>query len=54
MEQFGEGIVPVGPIMKRLDEAHYEGYLSLEFEGDGDEREGVERSMAALHALLLP
>jgi len=50
----GEGIVPVGPIMKRLDEAHYEGYLSLEFEGDGDEREGVERSMAALHALLLP
>ena len=50
----GEGIVPVGPIMKRFDEAHYEGYLSLEFEGDGDEREGVERSMAALHALLLP
>ena len=48
----GEGVVPVGPIMNRLHQAGYQGYLSLEFEGDGDEIEGVRRSVSALRSLL--
>ncbi len=48
----GEGVVPVGPVLNRLNDAGYRGYLSLEFEGDGDERDGVRRSLDALRALL--
>jgi sugar phosphate isomerase/epimerase len=48
----GEGVVPVGPVLKRLNEAGYHGYLSLEFEGEGDERDGVRRSLDALRVLL--
>ncbi len=48
----GEGVVPAGEIMAALDQAGYRGYLSLEFEGEGDERTGVRQSMTALRRLL--
>lgn len=48
----GEGVVPVGPVLRRLEESGYGGYLSLEFEGSGDETEGVSRSLDALFRLV--
>lgn len=48
----GDGVVPVGPILQRLNESGYSGYISLEFEGDGDELAGIERSMHSLRTLL--
>ena len=48
----GEGVVPVGDIMAELNAAGYRGYLSLEFEGEGDEPTGIRQSMTTLHQLL--
>lgn len=50
--QVGEGIVPIRDLLALLDQAGYTGYLSLEFEGDGDEAAGVDGSVAALWELL--
>lgn len=48
----GDGVVPVGPIIRQLAASGYGGYLSLEFEGPGDETAGVTRSLDALFRLV--
>ncbi|MGE5508059.1 MAG: sugar phosphate isomerase/epimerase family protein [Chitinophagales bacterium] len=48
----GEGEVRFDLILRSLREAGFTGFLSLEYEGTGDPRAGVERSLAKLKAML--
>ena len=48
----GRGVVPLAGILAALREARYRGALSIEYEGLGDEQEGVLKSLQALSALL--
>lgn len=50
----GEGIVPLKECLQVFKNAHYRGYLSLEFEGQKhiDEATGVRKSIVNLKALL--
>ena len=48
----GEGVVPLKAIMEQLNAAGYQGFLSLEFEGEGDERDGIRQSLTAIRAAL--
>jgi sugar phosphate isomerase/epimerase len=47
----GEGAVPLAGLMERLSAHDYQGYVSLEFEGSGDEVDGVLNSFAYLRSL---
>ncbi|WP_245628948.1 sugar phosphate isomerase/epimerase family protein [Alicyclobacillus shizuokensis] len=44
----GKGVIPLGPILTRLQEYGYSGCISLEYEGGGDEAAGVLESLQAL------
>ncbi len=44
----GRGVIPLEGILKRLQEAAYNGCISLEYEGGGDEARGVVESVQAL------
>ncbi|MFD1674536.1 sugar phosphate isomerase/epimerase family protein [Alicyclobacillus fodiniaquatilis] len=48
----GEGIVPFPDILSMLKVIDYSGTLSIEYEGDGDELDGVRQSLAFLRNLL--
>ncbi len=48
----GEGQVPIGPIFDSLAQSKYQGALSLEFEGSGDEAIAVQESVRFLQPLL--
>ncbi|SHJ69536.1 Sugar phosphate isomerase/epimerase [Clostridium amylolyticum] len=41
----GEGEVPMEKIVRYLKEIGYKGYLSIEFEGPGDQKEGTVKSI---------
>lgn len=47
----GEGEVEIDEVVRLLKEAGYDGYLSIEFEGSGDPKEGTERSIEYLRRL---
>ncbi len=47
----GEGEVRIDEVVRLLEEAGYDGYLSIEFEGLGDPRDGTERSIEYLRRL---
>jgi sugar phosphate isomerase/epimerase len=48
----GEGDVRLAAVFDSLRRAGFDGVLSLEYEGTGDAREGVRRSLANLKAML--
>jgi len=48
----GEGIIDLEGAFKRLKEADYTGYLSLEYEAQEDNRIGVKRSIANIKKIL--
>lgn len=48
----GEGDVPVKQCINVLKRAGYDGYLSIEFEGNGDCIEGIARSLENLKKML--
>ena len=48
----GEGQVQLTEILRILDQAGYAGWLSIEFEGAGDDREGTIASINNLHSSL--
>lgn len=48
----GRGLVPLKEALQLLRDHEYDGYLTLEFEGPGDERIGIEHSLQTLHKLL--
>ncbi len=41
----GKGEVPMEKIVMYLKEIGYKGYLSIEFEGPGDQKEGTVKSI---------
>ncbi|WP_067621878.1 sugar phosphate isomerase/epimerase family protein [Alicyclobacillus acidiphilus] len=47
----GQGIVPFKDIFSMLDTIGYTGALSVEYEGEGDELEGVHASLSFLRSL---
>ncbi|GMA63150.1 sugar phosphate isomerase/epimerase [Alicyclobacillus fastidiosus] len=47
----GSGIVPFQDILSMLEAIRYPGKLSVEYEGDGDELEGVRQSLSFLRTL---
>ena len=48
----GEGVVDLKGPVKRLKELNYNGYLSVEYEGIGEPKEAVSRSVQYLRSLL--
>lgn len=50
-EVCGSGIVPYEDILSTLAAIEYRGVLSVEFEGEGDELEGVRQSLSFLRSL---
>ncbi|GAB2670265.1 sugar phosphate isomerase/epimerase family protein [Paenibacillus thermoaerophilus] len=48
----GQGAVPLVEIVKRLERAGYKGELVLEYEGTGDEAEGIRASDGSFEKLL--
>ncbi len=48
----GEGLVPNTAILRRVAASGYAGYLSVEYEGEGDPREGVRAGVAYLRTWL--
>jgi sugar phosphate isomerase/epimerase len=48
----GDGEVDLQAVLAELRAAGYDGWLSIEYEGTGDAREGLSRSVAAAQALL--
>lgn len=47
----GEGDVKLDAVLGSLKQAGFKGFLSLEYEGAGDPRDGIRRSLANLKAL---
>ncbi|WAH35571.1 sugar phosphate isomerase/epimerase family protein [Alicyclobacillus dauci] len=48
----GSGIVPYGDVVNMLRTIRYDASLSLEYEGDGDEIDGVLKSLAFLRSVV--
>ena len=48
----GEGVVDVAGCLQTLKRAHYDGFLSLEFEGPEDPRVGCSKGVANLRTIL--
>jgi len=48
----GEGDVDHRACLRVLHEAGYDGYVALEFEAEGDEREGVRRSLSHMEEVM--
>ena len=48
----GEGVVDVAGCLRALKRAHYEGFLSLEFEGPEDPKVGCSKGLANLRTIL--
>lgn len=48
----GDGAVDLPAVLARLRDAGYDGWLSIEYEGTGDAREGLERSVQATRVLI--
>jgi len=48
----GEGVVDVAGCLQTLKRAHYEGFISLEFEGPEDPRVGCSKGLANLRSIL--
>lgn len=48
----GQGVVPNAAILERMAQAGYTGYLSVEYEGTGDPREGVRTGVDFLRSAL--
>lgn len=48
----GEGIIDIGGVFKKIKEANYNGYLSLEYEAEEDSGIGVKRSIANIKKIL--
>lgn len=48
----GEGVVDVAGCLRELKKVHYEGFLSLEFEGPEDPRVGCSKGLANLRTIL--
>ncbi|WP_042458901.1 sugar phosphate isomerase/epimerase family protein [Neobacillus dielmonensis] len=49
----GEGNVDLHHVITELKSADYQGWLSVEFEGAGDAKQGTEKSVANLKTILL-
>lgn len=52
-EAIGNGDVPLKAIVDFLKDSGYNGYYSIEYEGDGDSKEGTVESIKASLAILL-
>lgn len=50
----GDGVIGWPDVIASLDQMQYEGTLSLEYEGPGDEIVGVQRSLTYLRSLTMP
>ena len=50
----GDGDVDLGACLSILEEAHYDGYIAIEYEGSEEERLGITRSMDYLGGLRSP
>ena len=48
----GQGDVKHAECLKILDEAGFNGYVALEYEGSEDERLGVKESIAFMHEVM--
>jgi sugar phosphate isomerase/epimerase len=48
----GEGVVPVGQCLAILARAGYDGFVSIEYEGEEDCIEGISRGLENLKTLL--
>ncbi len=48
----GAGDVQLGAVLGALRDASYDGWLSIEYEGTGDAKEGLEQSVRATRALM--